>query len=69
MLALSRKVNEEIVIGNNIHIKVVRVDGNRIRLGISAPQEMSIRRHEVAFESGEIETESGNRRPAEFAAC
>lgn len=53
MLVLSRKVNEEIVIGNNIRIKVVRLEGNRIRLGISAPEDVAIRRSEVAFETGE----------------
>jgi carbon storage regulator len=48
MLVLSRTVNEEITIGNNIIIKVVKVVGNKIRLGISAPASVTIRRAEVA---------------------
>ena len=64
MLVLSRKVNEEIVIGNNIHIKVVRVDGNRIRLGISAPDDVTIRRSEIAFEPGEGRPTGADGKPA-----
>jgi carbon storage regulator len=66
MLVLSRKVNEEVVIGNDIHIKVIRVDGSRIRLGISAPHEMSIRRREIDFELGGTETEAGSWQPDEL---
>ncbi|MBI3864137.1 MAG: carbon storage regulator [Planctomycetia bacterium] len=51
MLVLSRKVNEEIIIGDNIKVTVVRLAGNRIRLGITAPDDVVIRRAEVAFDS------------------
>jgi len=48
MLVLSRKVNEEIVIGDNIRVRLVKICGGRARLGISAPPEVSVRRAELA---------------------
>ncbi len=51
MLVLSRKVNQEIMIGNDIRIVVLRIDGNRIRIGITAPDDVAIRRAEIAFDS------------------
>ena len=47
MLVLSRKVGEEIVIGDNIRVRVVSVQGNQIRLGFDAPREVSIQRAEL----------------------
>ncbi len=47
MLVLSRKKNERIVIGENIVITIVEVRGDRVRLGIEAPQEVPIHRSEV----------------------
>jgi carbon storage regulator len=47
MLVLSRKANEEIVIGENIRITVVKVAGNKVRIGVTAPKSISIRRPEV----------------------
>lgn len=49
MLVLSRKQNEEILIGDNVCIKVIGVMGNKVRLGISAPTEVAIRRAELDF--------------------
>ena len=51
MLVLSRKKDETIIInsGNdNIHITIVDIRGDKIRLGINAPPEVSIYREEVA---------------------
>lgn len=49
MLVLSRKQNEEIIIGDNVCIKVVGIFGNKVRLGISAPANVVIRRSELDF--------------------
>jgi carbon storage regulator CsrA len=48
MLVLSRKVDQEIVIDGNIKIRVLKVKGNTIRLGIEAPQDVHIARGELA---------------------
>ena len=47
MLVLTRKENESIVIGDNIVITVCEVRGYKVRLGITAPKEISVHRQEV----------------------
>lgn len=47
MLALSRKKGEAIVIDNNIEISVIDIRGDQIKIGITAPKEISIYRKEV----------------------
>ena len=47
MLVLSRQKDESIIIGENITITVVEVRGDRVRLGIEAPREVSVHRREV----------------------
>jgi carbon storage regulator len=52
MLVLSRKVNEQIVIGNNIRMTVVSIRGNQVRLGFEAPQSVPIFRDELRHQDG-----------------
>ena len=47
MLVLSRKVGERILIGDNVVVEVLQVRGGHVRLGISAPAEVRIRREEL----------------------
>jgi len=47
MLVLSRKTNESIVISKNIEVKVVEVRGDYVKLGITAPREISVHRKEI----------------------
>jgi carbon storage regulator len=50
MLILSRKTGESIVIDGRITVKIVRVDGEQVKLGIVAPAEVPVHRQEVYIE-------------------
>ena len=47
MLVLSRRIGEEIVINNDIRVKIVAVQGNRVKLGIVAPEHVTVHREEI----------------------
>jgi carbon storage regulator len=53
MLVLNRKIDEQVVIGRNITVTVLEIKQGRVRLGVSAPREVSIHREEVALRIGE----------------
>ena len=48
MLVLSRKLNQTVVIDNQIEIQVLKIKGNTVRLGINAPNNVKILRGELA---------------------
>ncbi|MGD9126985.1 MAG: carbon storage regulator [Planctomycetia bacterium] len=47
MLVLSRRENEQICLGDSIRVTVVRLSGDRVRIGIEAPSEVPILREEL----------------------
>ncbi len=56
MLVLSRKVGEKLVIDGNIIVEVVKVQGNRITLGIAAPSDVKVLRGELANKKQKTQT-------------
>ena len=50
MLVLTRKLNESIMIGNDVKITVIDVRGDQVKLGISAPRQIAVHREEVYLE-------------------
>ena len=48
MLVLSRKLNQSIIVGDNVKIQVLKISGNTVRIGIDAPQDVKILRGELA---------------------
>jgi len=47
MLVLTRKISEKIIINGDIRLTVVNIQGDRVRLGISAPRETVVDRQEI----------------------
>ena len=61
MLVLTRKVGEEILIGDNIRLKVLLIRGNHVRLGFTAPADLPIRRVKASKRSnGSSEEDPGS---------
>lgn len=62
MLVLTRKEQEAIMIGDSIIVRVLEVNGDQVRIGIEAPQHISVHREEVfdliASERDEAESDS-----------
>jgi carbon storage regulator len=53
MLVLTRKTNQSIKIGDDIEITVLSVSGDKVRIGIDAPRDISVFRREVLDNDGE----------------
>lgn len=60
MLALSRKLNESIIIGNEIEVTVLEVKGDQVKIGISAPKSVPIYRKEIYLQIKESNKEASD---------
>lgn len=60
MLALARKVNESIMIGNDIEITVLEIKGDQIKLGVKAPKSVTIYRKELYVQIQEENKQAGS---------
>lgn len=58
MLALSRKINESIVINNDIEITVLEIKGDQVKIGINAPKSVPVFRKEIYLQIEEANKES-----------
>lgn len=47
MLILSRKIGQSLIIGDDVEIKIVSIDGDNVKIGISAPKDISVVRKEL----------------------
>lgn len=47
MLLLTRKVGETLVIGEDVTVTVLAINGNQVRIGISAPKSVAVHREEI----------------------
>jgi carbon storage regulator len=47
MLILTRRVDERIIIGDNVIVCVLEIEGNRVKLGLEAPKDIAILREEI----------------------
>lgn len=60
MLALARKLNEAIIIDDNIEITVLEIKGDQIKIGIDAPKSVPIYRKEIYKQIQESNEEAAN---------
>ena len=58
MLALSRKINESIMIGHDIEITVLEIKGEQVKLGINAPKSVPLYRKEIFVQIQEANQEA-----------
>lgn len=62
MLVLTRKKGEAILIGDGITVTVVECDGEKVKLGIDAPRNVSILRKELLVETINLNIESASSK-------
>ncbi len=54
MLVIRRKTNEAVIIGETISVKVLAVEGDRVKIGISAPADVAIVREEILHRTARV---------------
>lgn len=64
MLALARKVNESIVINDDIEVSILEIKGDQVKIGISAPKSVPVYRKELYVQIQEANREATNANPA-----
>ena len=62
MLVLTRKSNQSIMIGDDVEVSILSVMGDKVRIGIQAPQEVPVFRTEIYLE---IQRQQGEGKPTE----
>ena len=67
MLVLSRKTKEKILIGKDIVISVLEIEGNSVKLGIKAPKDISILRMEVFEKIQNENIASASKEPEDIS--
>lgn len=60
MLALSRKLNESIVVDNDIEITILEIKGEQVKIGINAPKSVPVYRKELYTQIQESNKEAAN---------
>lgn len=68
MLVLSRKKDQSIVIGDNIEITIIDIQGDQVRIGINAPKNVAIHRKEVYLEIQEENKKAAGSKTLTTAA-
>ena len=63
MLILSRKLNEKIIIGDDVEVSVLEIKGDHVKIGILAPKSIKVYRHEV-YEAIQSENVAAAQTPA-----
>lgn len=70
MLALARKINQSIIIGNDVEITLLEIKGDQVKIGINAPKSVPVYRKEIYKQiqdenkkasEGEIDVEALNK--------
>lgn len=69
MLVLSRKINESIMIGDQIEVIVLDVRDGHVKLGIKAPRDVSVHRQEVYVEIKQENTQASQQHPQTLASA
>ena len=68
MLVLARKPNESIIIGDTIAVTVLGVEGDQVKLGITAPKEIPIHRQEIYEQLRKANIEAARSSPADLSS-
>ncbi|MDR2663859.1 MAG: carbon storage regulator CsrA [Treponema sp.] len=65
MLILSRKINERIMIGEDISVSIIEIRGDQVRIGVDAPKTVKVFRQEV-FDAIKAENKAAAESPPVF---